>query len=150
MARAVRADKLTLAALEATLTAGEPPVHAALHLDPEVLRLRTERLAATVEAQVATRADQEEHPRLIAATVVPHAGRVGGGGGTGVDLPGWALALPEAAAAPLRTGTPAIVGRVHEGRCLLDLRCVPEHRDVDIATAIVDVLADLTPEADSR
>ena len=149
MARAVRADKLTLAALEATLTAGEPPIHAALHLDPEVLRLRTEQLAAAVEAQVAARVAQEERPRLIAATVVPHAGRVGGGGGTGVGLPGWALALPEAAAPPLRTGTPAIVGRVHEGRCLLDLRCVPEHRDADIATAIVDVLASLTPETNS-
>lgn len=172
MARAVRADKLTLAALEATLAAGEPPVHEALHLDPEVLRLRTERLAAALDGQMAARmermqsgtgvperavegatadADQSQPRRsLVAAHVVQHAGRVGGGGGTGVDLPGWALAVPEAAAAPLRTGTPAIVGRVHEGRCLIDLRCVPEDRDGDIATAIVDVLANLIPEPDSR
>src|SRR5699024_10476451 len=136
---------------EATLTAGEPPVRQALHLGPEVLRVRTERLAAAVEGQVVARlqgagsaaeaasaaADGElsavaeagsspvadtgpssAGPRPIAAAVVAHAGRVGGGGGTGVGLPGWALALPEAAAAPLRTGTPAVVGRVHEGRCL--------------------------------
>ncbi len=172
MARAVRADKLTLAALEATLTAGEPPIHAALRLDPEILHSRTERLAAAVEAQMAARMERLQpaagapeqavdgataatdqwrpRPRLVAATVVPHSGRVGGGGGTGVDLPGWALALPEAAAAPLRTGTPAIVGRVHEGRCLIDLRCVPEDRDGDIATAVVDVLVSLTPEPDTR
>jgi len=144
MARAVRADKLTLAALEAPLTAGEPPVRQALHLDAEVLRLRTERLAAAVEAQVAARLQREGRPGPVAARVVEHAGRVGGGGGTGVRLAGWALAVPEAAAGPLRTGTPAIVGRVHDGRCLLDLRCVPETADGDIAAAVVDVLVELT------
>ena len=53
-------------------------------------------------------------------------------------------ALPEDAASPLRTGTPAVVTRVHEGRCLVDLRCVPEDRDGDLADAIGRVLAGLS------
>ncbi|HIZ37755.1 MAG TPA: L-seryl-tRNA(Sec) selenium transferase, partial [Candidatus Ruania gallistercoris] len=89
LARAVRADKLALAALEATLTAGPAPVGEYIRADPEVLRARTERLAAAVDggAQVA---------------VVPHQGRVGGGGAPGHELPGWAVRLPESAAPPLR------------------------------------------------
>ena len=54
---------------------------------------------------------------------------VGGGGAPGVELPSAAVSLPESYAAPLRTGTPAVVGRVEGGRCLLDLRTVaPERR----------------------
>ncbi|GAA1714211.1 L-seryl-tRNA(Sec) selenium transferase [Brachybacterium phenoliresistens] len=127
MARAVRADKLALAALEATLTGPVPPVLAALRLDPEQLRGRTEALAQALRAEG------------IEAGVVPHDGRVGGGGGAEVPLPGWALRLPEAWAAPLREGDPAIVGTVRDGACLLDLRCVPEESDpllLDALTAV--------------
>ncbi|TWS17701.1 L-seryl-tRNA(Sec) selenium transferase, partial [Tsukamurella asaccharolytica] len=60
LARAVRADKLVLAALEATVGGPEAPVLAYLHADPEDLRRRAERLAARV-----------------GGTVVPHDGRVG-------------------------------------------------------------------------
>ena len=141
MARAVRADKLTLAALEATLTAGDPPVQQALHTDPQDLRERTETVA--YEARSAAM-DHAGRVAMVAVLVVEHAGRVGGGGGTGVDLPGWAIALPEDAAAPLRTGTPAVVTRVHEGRCLVDLRCVPQDQDGALADAIGRVLADLS------
>jgi L-seryl-tRNA(Ser) seleniumtransferase len=141
MARAVRADKLTLAALEATLTAGDPPVQQALHADPQELRTRTETVA--YEARSAAM-DHAGRVAMVAVLVVEHAGRVGGGGGTGVDLPGWAIALPEDAAAPLRTGTPAVVTRVHEGRCLVDLRCVPPDQDGALADAIGRVLADLS------
>src|SRR5699024_11793779 len=59
-------------------------------------------------------------------------GRVGGGGGAGVPLPGWAISLDEQFAKPLRTGSPAILPRVSDGRCLLDLRCVPESDDAVI------------------
>lgn len=119
LARAVRADKLTLAALEATLTAGAVPATAALHADPDALRLRAERLAAAV-----------------GATIVAHDGRVGGGGAPGVPLPGWAVQLPEAAAAALRTGDPAVLPRVHDGACLLDLRCIPEADDDRVLAAV--------------
>ena len=119
LARAVRADKLALAALEATLAGPVPPVLAALRTDPRALRARTEALAARLGGEV-----------------VPHEGRVGGGGGAEVPLPGWALALEEQLAAPLRTGAPAVVGTLAGGRCLLDLRCVPEDRDEDLAAAV--------------
>ena len=141
LARAVRADKLTLAALEATVTAGDPPVRQALHADPQELRTRTDTVA--YEARAAAM-DHAGRTAPVAALVVPHAGRVGGGGGTGVELPGWAIALPADAAAPLRAGSPAVVTRVHDGRCLVDLRCVPEDRDGDLADAIGRVLADLS------
>ncbi|QZA08067.1 L-seryl-tRNA(Sec) selenium transferase [Mycolicibacter heraklionensis] len=119
LARAVRADKLTLAALEATVSGAAAPVTRALHADPDQLRSRAERLAAAV-----------------GATVVAHDGRVGGGGAPGVPLSGWAVRLPEAAAAPLRTGDPAVLPRVHDGACLIDLRCVPEADDSRLLAAV--------------
>ncbi|MGV0635525.1 L-seryl-tRNA(Sec) selenium transferase [Mycolicibacillus trivialis] len=119
LARAVRADKLTLAALEATVSGPAPPVTAALHADPARLRQRTDALAAAVGAEV-----------------VAHDGRVGGGGAPGVPLPGWAVALPVAAAARLRTGEPAVLPRVSGDRCLLDLRCVPESDDERLTAAV--------------
>jgi L-seryl-tRNA(Ser) seleniumtransferase len=119
LARAVRADKLTLAALEATVAGPAPPVTQALHADPDRLRARTERLAAAV-----------------GAGVIAHDGRVGGGGAPGVPLAGWAVRLPEAAAARLRTGDPAVLPRLHDGACLLDLRCVPEADDEGLLAAV--------------
>ncbi|MDO4918819.1 L-seryl-tRNA(Sec) selenium transferase [Kocuria sp.] len=119
LARAVRADKLTLAALEATLRGGPAPVARALHADPRTLHARAQRLADAVGAEV-----------------VPHDGRVGGGGAPGVPLPGWAVRLPEAAARALRLGTPAVLPRVHDGACLVDPRCVPEAEDPVLERAV--------------
>jgi L-seryl-tRNA(Ser) seleniumtransferase len=65
---------------------------------------------------------------------------VGGGGAPGVPLPGWAVRLPEAAAPLLRAGTPAVVPRVHDGACLVDLRCVPEDQDETLAAAVRSAL----------
>jgi L-seryl-tRNA(Ser) seleniumtransferase len=126
LTRAVRADKLTLAALEATVRAGAAPVTQALHADPERLRERAERLAAAV-----------------GASVVAHAGRVGGGGAPGVPLSGWAIRLPESAAGPLRAGDPAVLPRVHDGACLLDLRCIPESEDDHLLAALRTALTQL-------
>lgn len=129
IARAVRADKLTLAAVEATVAAGTSPVREALGADADGLRQRTEQLASRVTAATDTE-----------IAIIPHDGRVGGGGGVGVPLPGWALALPEAAATPLRTGTPAVLPRSHDGACLIDLRCIPADRDAELADAIIAAL----------
>lgn len=118
LARAVRADKLTLAALEATLVSGDIPVQQALHADPEQLRARAEKLGDD-----------------LGMPVVPHDGRVGGGGAPGVPLPGWAVRLPERAASFLRLGQPAVLPRVHDGACLIDLRCIPEDDDARVAAA---------------
>ena len=126
LARAVRADKLTLAALEATLRGGRPPVDVALHAEPGRLRERAEALAAAVDAEV-----------------VPHDGRVGGGGAPGVPLHGWAVRLPEAVARPLRLGRPAVLPRVHDGACLVDLRCVPESRDHELTDAVTAALEEI-------
>ncbi|NLF90991.1 MAG: L-seryl-tRNA(Sec) selenium transferase [Corynebacterium marinum] len=120
LARAVRIDKLRLAALEATLTGGDTPVRRALHAEPAALKARAEALAARV-----------------GGTVVPHDGRVGGGGAPGFALPGWAVSLPESLAGRLRTGDPVVLPRVHQGACLVDLRCVPTDLDDTVAEAIL-------------
>ncbi len=73
--------------------------------------------------------------------VVAVDGSVGGGGAPGVRLSGWALALPQACAAALRTGDPPVVARVHRGRCLVDPRCVEPPDDDRLAAAIVAVPA---------
>jgi len=123
LARALRVDKLTLAALEATLRGPRTPTWTALHADPDALRRRSEALAAALEGG-------------LTAEVVPSDGAVGGGGAPGLTLPGWAVALPTAYAAALRTGDPTVVARVERGRCLVDLRCVDPADDARVADAI--------------
>jgi L-seryl-tRNA(Ser) seleniumtransferase len=119
-ARALRVDKLTLAALEATLVGPPPPVAQALDADVTELRRRAERLAG----------------QLPEADAVDCIAAVGGGGAPGVELPSAAVSLPESYAAPLRIGTPAVVGRLEAGRCLLDLRTVAPTDDELIAKAV--------------
>ena len=130
LARALRVDKLTLAALEATLTGPLPPTWTALRADPETLRHRAEQLSAGLSAAG------------VASTVVPSEGAVGGGGAPGLTLPGWAVALPGSYARPLRLGSPAVVGRTERGRCLLDLRCVAPAADGGVLAAVLAVPAD--------
>ncbi len=125
MARALRVDKLTLAALEATLVGPLPPVARALAADPEALWRRAVSLAASIGRP---------------AEPVRSQGRVGGGGAPGVPLPSAAVALPPALAGPLRLARPAVVGHVHDGRLHLDLLTVDEADDEALATAVRDVL----------
>lgn len=120
-ARALRVDKLTLAALEATLVGPPPPVMQALGADVADLRARARTLA----------------DRLPGAEAVDCTAAVGGGGAPDVALPSAAISLPESYAAPLRTGTPAVVGRLEGGRCLLDLRTVAPDDDVLLAQAVL-------------
>ncbi len=119
-ARALRVDKLTLAALEATLVGPPPPVAQALAVDVADLRTRAGRLA--------TQIPDAQPVDCIAA--------VGGGGRPDVRLPSAAVSLPESYAAPLRTGTPAVVGRLEGGRCLLDLRTVAPEDDEKLLDAV--------------
>ena len=74
--------------------------------------------------------------RLVESVAV-----VGGGGAPELELPSWALSLPERYAAPLRLGAVPVVGRVERGRLLLDLRCVPAERDPDLIDSVLAVLA---------
>lgn len=129
LARALRVDKLTLAALEATLTGPPPPVFAALHADPATLMRRAERLSGELAAAG------------IDAVAVASAGAVGGGGAPGLELAGAAISLPPSYAGPLRIGEPAVVGRVERDRCLLDLRAIPPADDAVLRDAVLAVAA---------
>jgi L-seryl-tRNA(Ser) seleniumtransferase len=127
LARALRVDKLTLAALEATLRGPISPTSAALAASQESLRAR----AADVAAELVRCG--------LDASVEDCAGAVGGGGAPGHALPGAAVTLPAAYAALLRAGDPCVVGRIDRDRCLLDLRCVPPSRDSDLCAAVLAV-----------
>ncbi len=119
LARALRVDKLTLAALQATLEAGATPTWQALEADPDVLR---ERCAALADA--------------VGGKVVASDGTVGGGGAPGHVLPGWAVALPPEVGPALRTGRPPVIARIDRDRCLVDLRCIHPADDALVRAAV--------------
>jgi L-seryl-tRNA(Ser) seleniumtransferase len=136
LARALRVDKLTLAALEATLSGPPSPVAAALTADGAELERRAARLVATLTAAG------------VDARVLSTQAAVGGGGAPGVPLPSAAVSLPEAFAAALRHGDAVcrgevlpVVGRVAAGRLLLDLRAVPVVDDERVAEAVIAAAA---------
>jgi L-seryl-tRNA(Ser) seleniumtransferase len=142
LARALRVDKLTLAALEATLTGPAAPVAQALAARPSSIRERAEVQAARIAAAG------------VDCQAVPTAAAVGGGGGPGVTLPSAALSLPEPLAAELRSGAavrrgdaPAVVGRIDGGRLLLDLRAVAPADDERLSAAVLAAAAVLTAGA---
>jgi L-seryl-tRNA(Ser) seleniumtransferase len=137
LARALRVDKLTLAALEATVSGPLPPVARALTAPTASLSDRAERLAATLTAHD------------IPAHVVDAQAAVGGGGAPGVTLPSVAIALPDVLAPALRHGpavrrgeSPAVAGRVAGGALLLDLRSVDPADDERLLTAVLLAAAD--------
>jgi L-seryl-tRNA(Ser) seleniumtransferase len=121
LARALRVDKLTLAALEATLRGPQNPTWQALRATPSTVEARAVALAAD----------------LPIAEVVPSVAVVGGGGAPGLRLPSWALSLPERYHQQLRLGDPPVLGRVERGRLLLDLRTVPPVQDPVLRKAIL-------------
>jgi L-seryl-tRNA(Ser) seleniumtransferase len=127
--RALRADKLTLAALEGTLsialdpsTRDEVPVLRMLREPIERVRARAERLAALVEGEV------EE-------TVA----RVGGGALPLAEIRSAACAIEERLAEPLRLGVPSVVAVVRDGRTLLDCRTLTELEVDEVAAAVLAV-----------
>jgi L-seryl-tRNA(Ser) seleniumtransferase len=122
--RALRADKLTLAALEGTLRLAldEPdtiPVLRMLHETPEQVRARAERLAGQVGGEV---------EQTVA--------RAGGGALPLAELPSFACAVEEELAAPLRVGEPPVVGIVRDGRLLLDCRTLTDDEADEVGAAI--------------
>jgi L-seryl-tRNA(Ser) seleniumtransferase len=127
VARALRVDKLTLAALEATLRGPDPPVVAALAATFDVLLARAERVAAALRSGG------------LDARAVPSTGVVGGGGAPGVDLPSGAVALAPFLAGPLRIGALPVVGRVEGDRLLLDLLGLDPADDDALVAAVLAV-----------
>jgi L-seryl-tRNA(Ser) seleniumtransferase len=122
--RALRADKLTLAALEGTL---------ALYLDaPErvpVLRMLREDVASV-------RARAERLAGLVGGEVEETVARVGGGALPLAELPSCACAVEEELAEGLRLGEPAVVGIVRDGLLLLDCRTLTDAEVDDAARAV--------------
>ena len=122
--RALRADKLTLAALEGTLqlavdTPGEIPVVRMLRESPEAVRARATRLAERIGGQV------EE-------TVA----RAGGGSLPVTELPSFACAVEEELARRLRDADRPVIAVVRDGRTLLDCRTLSDAEVDEVAAAV--------------
>jgi L-seryl-tRNA(Ser) seleniumtransferase len=122
--RALRADKLTLAALEGTLLLAlhapeELPVVRMLREPGAAVRARAERLAAAVGGEVES-------------TVA----RAGGGALPLAEVASWACAVEGALAEPLRRGDPPVVAIVRDGRTLLDCRTLTDAEADEVAAAV--------------
>ena len=139
--RALRVDKLTYAALEATLAeyaAGRAsatiPVQRMLTMGADEIRVRAEALAARLNAIDGWRAE------LRAG-----ASAVGGGSAPGVELATWLVAIekrgltPDALEERLRRLTPPVVARIERDRVLLDLRTVVPDQDQTLLGLIASV-----------
>jgi L-seryl-tRNA(Ser) seleniumtransferase len=125
--RAVRADKLTLAALEGTL---------ALYLEPERALREVPVLRMALEDVDAVRARAERLAELAGGEVEETVGRIGGGSLPLAELPSFACAIEEELAAPLRAGDPPVVGVVRDGRLLLDCRTLSDDEADEVAAAV--------------
>ena len=124
--RALRADKLTLAALEGTLslalapeTRGRIPVLRMLQEPVERVRMRAERLA-----------------KLVGGEVEETVARVGGGALPLAELPSAACAVEEELAERLRLGEPPVIAVVRDGRTLLDCRTLGDDEVEEVAAAV--------------
>jgi L-seryl-tRNA(Ser) seleniumtransferase len=124
--RALRADKLTLAALEGTLslavsteTRGRIPVLRMLHEPLELVRARAERLSD-----------------LVGGEVEETVARVGGGALPLAELPSAACAVEERLAERLRRGDPPVIAVVRDGRTLLDCRTLTDDEVEEVAAAV--------------
>jgi L-seryl-tRNA(Ser) seleniumtransferase len=123
LSRALRADRMLLGALEATLRlyrdgrAAELPALAAIHARPDELRQKATRLSLALQE------------KGVPSSVVETEGEVGGGSLPLRKLPGAGVALespPGPLLAELRAGSPAVIALVREGRVVLDIRCIPD------------------------
>jgi L-seryl-tRNA(Ser) seleniumtransferase len=133
--RAVRPDKLSLAALEATLRLyrdrreAEVPVLAMLRAGDEELRARAGELARRIGAA----------PDGLSVEVVACRSAVGGGALPGGELPSWAVALggrpADALDRALRRAAVPVIGRIVEDRLLLDVRTLADDDDLAAAAA---------------
>jgi len=143
LARALRVDKLTVAALLETLRLHQDreaaersvPLLSLLSTSAANLQQRAQRLAPQLAACVAVKS----------AEAVESQGYLGGGSVPSQSLPGWAVALQPARggvddlAQALRTGSPAVFGRIHKDRLLLDLRAVFPRDEIRIVEAVQQI-----------
>jgi L-seryl-tRNA(Ser) seleniumtransferase len=141
LARAVRADKFTLAALEATLSLyrdpdaarREIPVLQMLTIDQEELRVRADRLARAL-------------PASSGARVTAGSSEVGGGAFAENPLPTWLVQLrtdspaPDALAARLRRADPPVIARIDAGHVALDPRTIFPVEEAAVVSAVAGAL----------
>jgi L-seryl-tRNA(Ser) seleniumtransferase len=127
--RALRADKLTLAALEGTL---------ALHEDPERARAEIPVLRMLDEPAERVRERAERLAGLVGGEVEETVARVGGGALPLAELPSAACAIEEMLAGPLRLGNPPVLGIVRDGRLLLDARTLTDSEVDEAARAVLE------------
>ncbi len=146
LTRALRPDKLTLAALEATLmlyldpvrARREVPVLRMLLLDPEVLKKRASRVG---------RALRKETPGA-GVEVVQLSSEAGGGSFPDVYLPSWGLAVQPADAGVekleqrMRVQDVPIIGRIERDRLLIDMRTIREEEELELIAGIKAALED--------
>ena len=136
LARALRLDKLSLAALEATLRLYREPERA--HREIPVLAM-----LGAGEGELRARAQSLATAIGPSAEVVDATARVGGGALPLLELPGPVVAVsgsPDALAEGLRAADPPVVGRIERGRLLLDPRTLAEHELEPVAVAVRAVL----------
>jgi len=133
--RAVRADKLTLAALEGTL---------ALYLDPERAAREVPVLRMASEVAEAVRARAGRLAELVGGEVEETVARVGGGALPLAELPSCACAVAEELAGPLRAGEPPVIGVVRDGRLLLDCRTLSDAEVEEAAVAVMSARTSLS------
>jgi L-seryl-tRNA(Ser) seleniumtransferase len=138
LARALRIDKLSLAALQATLM---------LYRDPERARREVPVLAMldAGEDALADRAGRLARGIGEQAEIVTATAKVGGGALPLLELEGPAVALTGsgdavALAQALRRSDPAVVARIHDGRLLLDPRTLCDDEIELVASAVTDAL----------
>jgi L-seryl-tRNA(Ser) seleniumtransferase len=125
--RALRADKLTLAALEGTLR---------LYLDPQRAEREVPVLRMLTESADRVRVRAERLVSLTDGELEETVARVGGGALPLAELQSFACSLEEALAEPLRAGEPPVVGIVRDGRLLLDCRTVADAEVEEVAAAV--------------
>jgi L-seryl-tRNA(Ser) seleniumtransferase len=126
--RALRADKLTIATLEATL---------ALYRDPSRARAEIPVLRMLAEPAASVRARAERLAALVRGSVEQTVARAGGGALPLAEIESYACALEETLAAPLRTGEPPVIGIVRDGKLLLDCRTIRDDEVEEVAAAVL-------------
>ena len=139
LTRALRVDKITLAALEATLALYRDPASALR--DVPVLAMLGRGITGLRARATAL---QDRLGRDAGAEVVDSVASVGGGAFPNTNIPSVAIALRRNAQQleeRLRLGDPSVIGRVADGRLLLDLRTIQPDEDAVIAEVILAALA---------
>ena len=140
--RAVRVDKLSLAALEATLRLYRPPFDPLT--DVPVLAMLAEPLT-DVETRATTLLNALEDAGVTGANVVQSTAFVGAGALPQEDLQSYALTLrfpdisPQVLSAALRKNDPPVIGRIERGRVMLDMRTVRDGELSMIVSALTNI-----------